>query len=112
MEHIQKPYSVDRQKTQFSLDSSDSSHLKAELMLLQRKFERLAQKERRLQVGSRSCGVWWLKEDTTGLMTMLIKRRTVWANARVKWTADGFCILCPAGTVQGMGKQEARGEAV
>ena len=40
-----------RRNTHFALETaSDQSHLKTEIMLLQRKFERLAAKERRLQV--------------------------------------------------------------
>ena len=40
-----------RRNTHFALETaSDQSHLKTEIMLLQRKYERLAAKERRLQV--------------------------------------------------------------
>ena len=40
-----------RRKTLFGNEiASDQSHLKAEVVLLQRKYDRLAQKERRLQV--------------------------------------------------------------
>jgi len=41
-----------RRTTQFALETaSDQSHLKTEVLLLQRKYERLAAKERRMQVG-------------------------------------------------------------
>ena len=50
MEHIQQP-SRDRRNTVFSPDSSDIAQLKSEHMLLQRKFDRLEQKEKRMQVG-------------------------------------------------------------
>ncbi|KAH3769677.1 hypothetical protein DPMN_170951 [Dreissena polymorpha] len=44
---------VTRRNTHFALETaSDQSHLKTEVLLLQRKYERLAAKERRMQVGS------------------------------------------------------------
>ena len=52
MEHFQKP-SMDRRNTVFSLDSSETAQLKSELMLLQRKFDRLEQKEKRMQVSGK-----------------------------------------------------------
>ena len=52
MEHIQRP-SLDRRNTVFGLEASDSAQLKSELVLMQRKYERLEQKEKRLQVTGR-----------------------------------------------------------
>ena len=50
MEAIQRP-SLDRRNTVFGLEANDSAQLKSELVLMQRKYERLEQKEKRLQVG-------------------------------------------------------------
>ena len=49
MEQLQRP-GLTRQQTQFSVDTSEQGQLKSEYALLQHKFERLAQKEKRLQV--------------------------------------------------------------
>lgn len=52
MEHIENPTSA-RRNTIFCLETaSDQSHLKTELVLLQRKYERLAQKEHRMQAST------------------------------------------------------------
>ena len=40
-------------KASFAPDSSDQSQLKSEYMLLQRKYERLEAKEKRIQVGQK-----------------------------------------------------------
>jgi hypothetical protein len=48
MEHFQQP-PTGRRGTVFSLDSSETAQLKSELMLLQKKFDRLEQKEKRMQ---------------------------------------------------------------
>ena len=49
MEAYQQP-NLERQKTVFHLDASESGQLKSELLLLQKKFDRLEQKEKRMQV--------------------------------------------------------------
>lgn len=47
----QHPQNQARRNTIFSAETmSDQSHLKTEVVLLQRKYERLVQKERRMQV--------------------------------------------------------------
>jgi len=54
MDQGEAPSSVGmaRRNTHFALETaSDQSHLKTEVLLLQRKYERLASKERRMQVG-------------------------------------------------------------
>ena len=53
MDQGEAPSSVGmaRRNTHFALETaSDQSHLKTEVMLLQRKYERLASKEKRMQV--------------------------------------------------------------
>lgn len=53
MDQGEAPSSVGmaRRNTHFALETaSDQSHLKTEVLLLQRKYERLAAKERRMQV--------------------------------------------------------------
>ena len=54
MEHIQQPNEERRKSVFHIMDSGGSdgeiSHLKSELALMQRKYERLVQKEKRLQV--------------------------------------------------------------
>ena len=53
MEFGEAPSSVGmaRRNTHFALETaSDQSHLKTEVLLLQRRYERLAAKERRMQV--------------------------------------------------------------
>ena len=54
MEQLQKPGS-DNMGTAFSGDSSDLSQVKAELVLLTKKYERLASKEARMQVWHQQC---------------------------------------------------------
>ncbi|XP_064610352.1 kinesin-like protein KIF28 [Liolophura sinensis] len=61
MEHMQEPSLMNR-RTSFSSDApTEQSHLKSELMLLQRKYERLAQKERRMQL---ICEDWSKKPES------------------------------------------------
>jgi hypothetical protein len=53
MDQGEAPSSVNmaRRNTHFALETaSDQSHLKTEVLLLQRKYERLASKEKRMQV--------------------------------------------------------------
>ncbi|KAL5021850.1 hypothetical protein ScPMuIL_001005 [Solemya velum] len=59
MEHVENPTAA-RRNTIFCLENaSDQSHLKTELVLLQRKYERLAQKEHRMQASfSQVCEEW------------------------------------------------------
>ena len=50
MDNMQKP-SINNRNTAFAVDlNNDQSQLKADFLLLQRKYERLEQKERRMQV--------------------------------------------------------------
>ncbi|XP_064640023.1 kinesin-like protein KIF28 isoform X2 [Lineus longissimus] len=56
MEHLSKP-NLTQRHTSFALnqDASDQSHLKSELMVLQRKYDRLESKEKRIQ---QLCSDW------------------------------------------------------
>lgn len=55
--NLEQPITAARRGTIFQNDmASDQSHLKTELALLQRKYERLASKEKRMQVIG---GLWF-----------------------------------------------------
>lgn len=51
MEAYQVP-SLERKKTMFHLDPTETGQLKSEILLIKKKFERLEQKEKRMQVNS------------------------------------------------------------
>ena len=67
MEQIGSAADSSRRKSVFAHDTPapDNAHIRTELVLMQRKYERLAQKEKRMMVGSES-------DVSSGL------RRAVW----------------------------------
>ena len=51
MEHIQKPTVTHRGSVYQPNPNAESAQVKSELILLKRKYDRLAKKEKRIQVG-------------------------------------------------------------
>ncbi|ELT99958.1 hypothetical protein CAPTEDRAFT_223727 [Capitella teleta] len=77
MEHFQTP-STNRRGTVFSLDSSETGQLKSELMLLQKKFDRLEQKEKRMQ---EICREWEKKAEAEKDFDGLLRSVSAVANS-------------------------------